>query len=95
MLKKNVKKAWVKALRSGEYKQGKERLCRQNAEGELEFCCLGVLADIALDTDWIEKIEDKRDLGLSAKDAQLLIDMNDTGKSFEQIAKYIEGRKTL
>lgn len=32
---------WVEALRSGEYKQGKNRL-RSNDD---EFCCLGVLCD--------------------------------------------------
>lgn len=40
-----LKKAWVEALRSGEYKQGKARLCSGTGENEA-FCCLGVLADI-------------------------------------------------
>lgn len=35
------KQLWLKALRSGEYKQGKEYLRRND-----EFCCLGVLCDI-------------------------------------------------
>jgi len=39
---RDLMKKWVKALRSGKYKQGKQVL--QNAKGE--FCCLGVLADI-------------------------------------------------
>lgn len=38
-----VKAAWVAALRSGEYKQGTNALQR----GE-QFCCLGVLCDIAV-----------------------------------------------
>lgn len=46
-MKKELKKAWIKALRSGEYKQGTNFLC---AEGK--YCCLGVLADISLDTYW-------------------------------------------
>lgn len=38
-----VKRKWVEALRSGKYRQGKNRL--RNTKGE--FCCLGVLCDIA------------------------------------------------
>ncbi len=38
-----VKKGWVKALRSGEYKKGKGSLCDLN---KCEYCCLGVLTDI-------------------------------------------------
>ena len=37
----DVKKKWVEALRSGEYKQGQGRLQRDGA-----FCCLGVLCDL-------------------------------------------------
>jgi hypothetical protein len=36
-----IKKMWVKALRSGAYKQGKGRLRNNN-----EFCCLGVLCNL-------------------------------------------------
>jgi hypothetical protein len=36
-----VQQAWVKALRSGEYKQGRTRL----RAGD-KFCCLGVLCDL-------------------------------------------------
>lgn len=36
-----IKKLWVDALRSGEYKQGKGRL-----KDEDKFCCLGVLCDL-------------------------------------------------
>lgn len=37
-----VKKKWINALRSGDYEQGRNRLCSD--EG---FCCLGVLCDIS------------------------------------------------
>jgi hypothetical protein len=36
-----IKKQWVEALRSGEYKQGREYL----RQGD-KFCCLGVLCDL-------------------------------------------------
>jgi hypothetical protein len=41
MMNKRIKKLWIKALTSGEYKQGKEQL----RDGD-RFCCLGVLCDI-------------------------------------------------
>lgn len=40
-MKKNIKKLWVKALRSGKYKQGCRALRYDNM-----FCCLGVLCDL-------------------------------------------------
>ena len=42
-MKKNVMKKWVKALRSGEYHQGKGQL----VDNQDNFCCLGVLCNIA------------------------------------------------
>ena len=37
----SIKQAWTKALRSGNYQQGKEFLCSNK-----KFCCLGVLTDL-------------------------------------------------
>jgi hypothetical protein len=37
-----LKAAWMKALRSGEYEQGRQRLRRGN-----DYCCLGVLCKVA------------------------------------------------
>jgi len=42
-MNKDIKKNWVDALRSGEYKQGTGEL-RKNED---HFCCLGVLCDLA------------------------------------------------
>ena len=42
-MKPEIKKQWVQALRSGEYKQGRGQL-KQGAT----FCCLGVLCDLAV-----------------------------------------------
>lgn len=39
-----IKDAWVEDLRSGKYKQGRKQL--HNAQDE--FCCLGVLCEIAV-----------------------------------------------
>jgi hypothetical protein len=42
-----VKARWVAALRSGEYKQAKNSLRKQDA-----FCCLGVLCDLYDSSQW-------------------------------------------
>ena len=43
---KKLKKRWLKALRSGKYKQGKGALYDPKTKA---FCCLGVLEHVALD----------------------------------------------
>jgi hypothetical protein len=43
-MKHQIKKRWVEALRSGKYKQGKDYLCRDG-----DFCCLGVLCELAVE----------------------------------------------
>ena len=43
-LDKDKKKRWIKALRSGKYKQGTERL----KPTQDTFCCLGVAKEIGL-----------------------------------------------
>jgi hypothetical protein len=49
-MKKEIADVWVQALRSGEYEQGKHSL---NEKGK--FCCLGVLCEIALKDNVVEK----------------------------------------
>ncbi len=41
-MKKDIAKKWIKALRSGKYKQGRDKLRTKNNE----FCCLGVLCNL-------------------------------------------------
>lgn len=49
----DLKAKWVEALRSGDYEQGKHRLCTVNFDYTCnEFCCLGVLADIIDPEGW-------------------------------------------
>lgn len=43
-MNERIKKLWLDALRSGNYKQGRDRLRDGNS-----FCCLGVLCDIVKD----------------------------------------------
>lgn len=125
-------RAWVKALRSGEYKQTTEALRKRGSGG---FCCLGVVCDISglgvwktpvktyetepkksgyVFTSLTDSMNNNSDLtntgvmewlgmrrttwwrhsdGFSEQEWQyLLVDMNDTGKSFDEIADFIEER---
>lgn len=98
-------KAWVKALRSGEYKQGKGVL--RNKEDE--FCCLGVACDLYCKA--VEDIYDPDTESYGGKDCRLpdkvmewlglgggfgdyfgssLSTKNDNGTSFSDIAGIIE-----
>lgn len=45
-MKPSVKRRWVKALRSGKYKQSDGQLCYTENDGSKSYCCLGVLCDI-------------------------------------------------
>lgn len=47
-MKKNIATKWVKALRSGKYKQAKDALCSFDEHGKPSgYCCLGVLTCLA------------------------------------------------
>lgn len=47
-----TKKNWLKALRSGEYKQGEAALRKEANDGIEKFCCLGVLCDLVEPNQW-------------------------------------------
>ncbi len=49
-MRPEAKEAWIKALRSGEYKQGHEALKQTN--GQPKYCCLGVLCEITPNFGW-------------------------------------------
>jgi hypothetical protein len=49
---KKIKARWVKALRSGKFKQGKKSLYQQTPKGVDKFCCLGVLMHLIEPTPW-------------------------------------------
>lgn len=81
------KTPWVKALRSGVYKQGIETF-----ESAGRYCCLGVLLQInEVDTCpglSFERIEKR--FGVTFQDCVDLADINDSGATFDQIALCIE-----
>jgi len=110
-MKKSIAKKWVKALRSGAYQQGTSQLVDENDN----FCCLGVLCNLAVDEGigewvrgsggWVFKTEGDVDdqvlplevrlwAGMSSTAGEIkddcLTELNDTGKSFKEIASIIE-----
>jgi len=49
-INKRAMKQWIKALRSGKYKQGSGRLVRLVQRGGEEYCCMGVACEIFMTT---------------------------------------------
>lgn len=99
-MEKKLKRQWVKALRSGKFKQGLGQLFNRGSDGD-RYCCLGVLCKIQGATDgWMSSHALETYLpayGLDDKDiGTALANRNDaTGdrrrrQSFKQIANYIE-----
>jgi hypothetical protein len=105
VLPKAFRDAWLKALRSEEYKQGMGVLRTHNPDGTDCFCCLGVAADIVDNSLWGQTdIHGDYEYGLNnyttyrgpdgvfRQDfASKLVCMNDDeGSSFIEIADWIE-----
>lgn len=113
------KKAWVKALRSGQYRQVQGLLCDTGKNCD-SFCCLGVAGNLLIEAghnfEWAK--EDGlthltlRNITTQAESDELLdqpapawlkkwlerhqdhvVNMNDGGYGFKQIAAYIEEAK--
>lgn len=77
-----IKRKWIKALRSGTYKQGRNQLRKGDA-----YCCLGVLCDVTTGT--FNYSQFRRHFASDFEDQ--LVGMNDTqGKSFGEIADFID-----
>jgi hypothetical protein len=53
-MNKEIKDKWLKALRSGEYKQGQGFLREKEDDNSNKFnyCCLGVLVNEVLEEEW-------------------------------------------
>jgi hypothetical protein len=99
-----MKATWIAALRSGKYKQGRNRLARNSEKpGEYEFCCMGVLGisqkrrlKNILNAEFLSEVN-LCPAALLAKDPdgtdmeERLADFNDErGWSFKRIATWIE-----
>ncbi len=89
-LTKELNRQWIKALRSGKYKQGRNNLHSHNT-----YCCLGVLQDTAdvecTNTDFLQGENGRSCVkGLTSEKQMRLAEMNDSGKNFQEIADWIE-----
>lgn len=100
-MKQEIADRWVEALRSGKYKQEQGALRFGN-----KFCCLGVLCDISKRDGWVinsylgqtshlpYEVQAWADLdsddGRIPSQAGTLAYLNDSGKSFVEIADVIE-----
>lgn len=100
-----VKTKWIESLRSGEYKQGRGRL-RGELNGEVKYCCLGVVCDILNVGKWnslsefeyagqprvsYPNTEFLELIDLKYDEAKNLAYLNDQlGWSFKKIANWIE-----
>lgn len=109
-----LKAQWVAALRSGDYKQGRDVLREPTRDG-MSYCCLGVLCEVMIkNKSELVKLEPNSPsyrfatpyggvcnnmnihdpvrvkIGLTNNMQKTLQRKNDSGKSFEHIADYIE-----
>lgn len=101
-LNPEFKAKWVAALRSGEYKQG---VCfLRNARNE--FCCLGIAVELMglnwqsnlgdcyghENSDLLGTLtaSERESIGLNDDAHMALFRMNDNGRSFSEIADWIE-----
>lgn len=105
-MKAETKKAWVAALRSGDYLQCKTALRFTREGAPAHYCCLGVLCELNNDliicpvnTSIASYKQDPRRSGtvpsgyqgLDKEAIDELITMNDSqGKTFSEIADWIE-----
>lgn len=65
---------WVAALRSGEYKQGKQQLgyifTHDNGQTEVRHCCLGVLSCLVTETYAMTKKQEGVDIGFTSRNPE-------------------------
>ncbi len=95
-----VKAKCLAALRSGKYQQAQGWL--RDSDG---FCCLGVIADVTAPEKWVACRDNtfhhdghaallsdrfRESIGMRSSLQDKLTSMNDEGKSFTEIADWIE-----
>jgi hypothetical protein len=93
MMKKAVKKRWVEALESGKFRQGHSQFAQRDESKHIKYCCLGVLnkiENLSYSGSCRAFPEDKIPFGLTDDQQWTLIEMNDRGDSFKEIAAYIK-----
>lgn len=83
-----IKEKWVKALRSGEYRQARGSFIDRETG---EHCCLAVLGAVISGNKEYPLYPDDETTGTTVLQRGGLVYMNDMGEaSFEEIADWIE-----
>ena len=75
-----IKAQWLAALRSGEYQQTNGALRREQPDGSVGYCCLGVLCEVLAKDG---KIEFEPELGYP--------DLRNYGKGFDSEGDHLPG----
>jgi len=101
---RRFRRRWARALRSGEYTQGRGVLCRVHDDHTEEWCCIGVGADVlgVPQTAFLNAIGDgslqayvlvaeAAGYGLEVQDKLIHLNDDADGEDFEGIANYIMG----
>lgn len=91
-MKPEIKKMWVDALRSGEYRQCRKRL--KNGGSVPSFCCLGVLRELAPEDIRKEKNDNPETLSSSIMKWAGLKNCDPNIKPGEKGGMAYEGRAT-
>jgi hypothetical protein len=101
----DFKTKWVKALRSGRYRQARTALRREDSKtGKIGYCCLGVACNVLNHRAWRESYQGEgvydwgaartttTNLPFVSEDiAKLLVGFNDDDQlSFREIADWID-----
>ena len=102
-MNKAIKAKWIRALRSGKYRQARMALRCVRRDGPT-YCCLGVLCNVIDPKGWEKDIggvwhgcagelylKDRDPIGLSADHQRKLVKLNDNDRAtFGVIARWIE-----
>ncbi len=104
-MKTRVKQAWITALRSGDYKQGKGSLLTCGLQDN-KYCCLGVLVNIFENENDLKFDKDSTGegrnhcnflpsivvqwSGVTVSQQEILASLNDRGIDFNLIARVID-----
>jgi len=105
-MNKEVKQKWIKALRSGRYKQTQGVLREKCNNDKDSFCCLGVLCNVLNRRKWkkdyngyysydsyedVVPLDVRKEIGLTESKQNKFLSLNDEENyNFKQIADYIE-----
>ena len=71
-MKSDIAALWIDALRSGLYAQGDGRLTTIMPSGDKEYCCLGVLCELAVEAGVIDSVDDDVRVGYGPYMAEYL-----------------------